>query len=191
MSLAVLTIPKTGLVMTGRLLLAAVETSSQMAMSHISRPSYQWRPDVQAVIVESDIVAKIETVQALLITIQKKRLASAASASSAESTHVEDNVSNQEGVHSNASSTGEETNSSSSSSSTDVIEVCLRNLHLILEEITATMKEVTTELDLHETRYFASYRTPNIQQLLQKLKSQSGILEKRLDMLIKCMSVSE
>ena len=176
---SVIVSPKIGLGITSSLLLSAVEKSSHGALNYLSKPSYQWRPDVQIVLVESDIVAKIQTVEALVQTIQRKRGI----------------VSNSNENENNSSSrTDQEANSSSETTSSnggDVIEVCLRNLQSILDEITATMKEVTNELESHELKWFSSYRTPNLQLPLQKLKSQSSILEKRLDMLIKCMSISE
>lgn len=66
-----------------------------------------------------------------------------------------------------------------------VMDVCLQNLHEILDKITHTMKLLHDEIDYHNSKWFSRWRTLSVDGLVQNLKVEAVVLDKRFDTLIK------
>jgi len=112
---------------------------------------------------QMDIEAKIRTVHALVLTIQKQRAGGHAGGEPAkDDTQVPDE--------------------------SDVVGVCLEQVKEVLESITSTVTALREELDAHEQRWFATWRTPDTKHHLIALRAKILILDKRVDMLLKVKS---
>lgn len=73
----------------------------------------------------------------------------------------------------------------------EMIDVCLCNLNEIVEKLSETLISIHNELDYHSTKWFSSWRTPNTENYLVVLNLESKILDKRLDLLVKCKSITQ
>jgi hypothetical protein len=126
-------------------------------------------PMVKEELETMDIEAKLKTVHALVLTIQKQRGKSGS-------------------IHAN----GEESAVPEERDESDVVGVCLEQVKEVLDSITITVNALNEELDMHEQRWFSTWRTPDTKHYLIALRAKILILDKRLDMLLKVRSfVSE
>jgi hypothetical protein len=116
-----------------------------------------------------DIEAKIRTVHALVLTIQKQR--------QSEYRQSRDTILETE----NALPV-------SPVDESDVVGVCLEQVKEVLDSITSTINSLNSELDAHEQRWFSSWRTPDTKHHLIALKAKTLVLDKRVDMLLKVRS---
>lgn len=71
------------------------------------------------------------------------------------------------------------------------IAVAITTLHEIVNKIHKTLEKVHDELNYHETRWFSGWRTPYIYYEVEELKTDSVILDKRLQTLMLVMRVSQ
>jgi len=115
-----------------------------------------------------DIEAKLKTVHALVLTIQKQRSKSLPSAPSSEGQLVDPSTVPQD--------------------ESDVVGVCLEQVKEVLDSITTTVNALNSELEMHEQRWFSSWRTPDTKHHLIALRAKILILDKRVDMLLKVRS---
>jgi hypothetical protein len=131
------------------LALSAAGGLGRLATSSLTK----WReyPVVKEQLQGLDIEAKVETVQALLLTVRKNR---------------------------NKLNLEEDEN--------DVINVCLKRVGETLQQLTTTLEKINTELTVHDSRWFNSWRNPDTEQLIEELKRQVVTLDGRVDMLLKC-----
>ena len=67
----------------------------------------------------------------------------------------------------------------------EVMRVCVANVSESVEQLNSTLELIKTELELHQSRYFASWRSPNTAAPLEQLRLQMNVLDKRVDMLLK------
>ena len=70
------------------------------------------------------------------------------------------------------------------------VEVCLNAVLEIVEKVLHGLSELHTELDYHQTRWFNTWRTPNVEPLLKGLCVLDKIFDKRVDLLIKILSAT-
>jgi len=163
--------------LSNRLMLTSVELAVHAAATAVKslrssgedQKSLAEHPLVREELEAMDIEAKLKTVQALVLTIQKQRSRSVSSA-------IATNIPTSEAVKT------EETDES------DVVGVCLDQVKEVLDSITTTVNALNTELDEHEQRWFSSWRTPDTKHHLIALKAKILILDKRVDMLLKVRS---
>jgi hypothetical protein len=138
----------------------AAATAVQAIRSSGGEKNLAENPLVKEDLEAMDIEAKLRTVHALVLTIQKQRGRSP--------TQEEPALVEHEPVD-----------------ESDVIGVSLAQVKEVLESITATVNALNEELDAHEQRWFSSWRTPDTRHHLISLKAKVVILDKRVDMLLK------
>jgi hypothetical protein len=152
--------------MSNRLVFSSVELAVHAAATAVRalRPSggdqksVAENPLVREELESMDIEAKLKTVHALVLTIQKTR---GGGGGKQQVEEVDDS---------------------------DVIGVCLSQVKDVLESITGTLTALNTELDAHDQRWFSSWRTPDTKHYVLALKAKILILDKRVDMLLKVKS---
>jgi len=111
-----------------------------------------------------DIEAKLKTVHALVLTIQKQRARSGLPVGGEGAEQLEEK------------------------DESDVVGVCLDQVKEVLDSITSTVNALNGELDMHEQRWFSTWRTPDTRHHLIALRAKIVILDKRVDMLLKVRS---
>ena len=58
-----------------------------------------------------------------------------------------------------------------------------------IEEINNLLNELKSRIEYHQTKYFCNYRSFDTDDILQNLKNKNNILNNRLDLLIKLLSI--
>jgi len=71
----------------------------------------------------------------------------------------------------------------------DPLWLCIREVKRALFSIEETLKEIGTELDYHRARYLYRWRTSNVDPVLENLQMRLAVLDRRVDMLVKCNTV--
>lgn len=168
---------------------------------------------------EMDIEAKVRSVQALVLHISKKRRTSSSSMAATTAWNFflggeEGTVATKTGGGVALSKEEEEEEQSKSKDTTttnattsemtgedsqivrvdlnpsdDVVGICISQVAETLQSITRTLHDVQTELELHEARWFSSWRTPDTERHMGVLRTKIGVLDKRVDMLLKVKDV--
>lgn len=182
-----------GRIVWGSLELAMHAAGGFMDLMRATAARWGAHPAVREEMAALDVEARVEAVQALLLTMRKQRgevpvgeSASSSSASASASTSSdEESTSGAVMVMSPASAYtfgGEK----ASSASDDVVDVCLRQVSQALGGMTTTLEALNTELAYHDTRWLSSWRSPDTATHMANLKSQALILDKRVDFLLRC-----
>lgn len=70
------------------------------------------------------------------------------------------------------------------------LNLCVAEVKDALNSIEIMLKEIHVELQLHQLRYMHKWRSSNVGSILERLQTKLAILEKRVDMLIKCKTIS-
>jgi len=161
--------------LSNRLVLSSVELAVHAAATALKavRASEEGQqknltenPLVREELEAMDIEAKLKTVHALVLTIQKQRGKSVPTNVTGGSTQI---------VDPSAIAPQDES---------DVIGVCLEQVKEVLDSITTTVNALHEELDAHDQRWFSSWRTPDTKHHLIALRAKILILDKRVDMLL-------
>eukprot|EP01098_Paradermamoeba_levis_P009888 TRINITY_DN4139_c0_g1_i1.p1 TRINITY_DN4139_c0_g1~~TRINITY_DN4139_c0_g1_i1.p1 ORF type:complete len:232 (+),score=81.23 TRINITY_DN4139_c0_g1_i1:56-697(+) len=71
------------------------------------------------------------------------------------------------------------------------VTICLKNLLSIVEQIRTEMEKINQEIEFHNTRWLANWREPNYSKQIENLRKYKKVLDSRLDMLIKILSISK
>ena len=71
----------------------------------------------------------------------------------------------------------------------DTVHICLNNLHDIIDKIHKEIIEIEKEIEIDKTKWFRSFRTPNYIKMVDKLKIHKRIMDERLDLLIKMLTL--
>ncbi len=58
-----------------------------------------------------------------------------------------------------------------------------------IEEINHNLKKLKDEIEYHNTKYFSNWRTFNYDDIIENLKKKNNLLNCRLDLLIKLLSI--
>ena len=58
-----------------------------------------------------------------------------------------------------------------------------------IEDINESLKELKARIEYHNTKYFNSWRSFNSDDIIEKLKNKNKLLDNRLDLLIKLLSI--
>lgn len=66
----------------------------------------------------------------------------------------------------------------------DPIELCLLFVHEIIHEIHQNLKDIYKKVSNHDRKWFSSWRTLDVSKQLDRLETNSNILEKRFNDLI-------
>jgi len=67
----------------------------------------------------------------------------------------------------------------------EVMRVCVANVSECVAQLNATLEAIKAELATHQTRYLSSWRSPNTAEPLVQLRLLMGVLDKRVDLLLK------
>jgi len=67
----------------------------------------------------------------------------------------------------------------------EVMRVCVTNVSECVAQLNTTLEAIKTELATHQTRYLSSWRSPNTAEHLVQLRLLMGVLDKRVDLLLK------
>ena len=70
----------------------------------------------------------------------------------------------------------------------ETIDVCLSEVRSSVDSIAQGLEAIHRELREHRTRWFAAFRSPSVDGLLRSLRVRMGVLDKRVDMLIKAQA---
>ena len=73
----------------------------------------------------------------------------------------------------------------------ETIDICLGEIRTSVDSITHDLEAVHRELRAHQERWFASFRSPHVSSLLKSLRVKMGVLDRRVDMLIKAQAFLE
>jgi len=73
--------------------------------------------------------------------------------------------------------------------SSEAVKICLKNIEQVLNKIQELLVNINTETAYHNTKWFAHWRTCNLDNQLNALKKQKGILDQRVDLLTKVLAV--
>jgi hypothetical protein len=184
--------------LSNKLMLSSVELAVHAAATALralrpaSTPDQQQvqavteNPLVREELEQMDIEAKIRTVHALVLTIQKHRNGSASLTTPMYGGY------RGQAENSTVLTVGTDNTlaikTQSAVDDSDVIGVCLDQVKEVLESITSTVNALNAELEAHDTKWFSSWRTPDTKHLLLALKAKILILDKRVDMLLKVRS---
>jgi hypothetical protein len=69
------------------------------------------------------------------------------------------------------------------------VGIALKNIIEIIDKIHQLLLNITEERNAHQQRWFAAWRTPQYTAKLEKLGVYKGILDDRVDLLIKILSI--
>eukprot|EP01098_Paradermamoeba_levis_P002951 TRINITY_DN1392_c0_g7_i1.p1 TRINITY_DN1392_c0_g7~~TRINITY_DN1392_c0_g7_i1.p1 ORF type:complete len:276 (+),score=125.57 TRINITY_DN1392_c0_g7_i1:312-1139(+) len=71
------------------------------------------------------------------------------------------------------------------------ISLAFTNVYQSLNKIKGILNQIHEEIELHhQTKWFASWRTPNYESLLSKLKKTKKIMDERVEILIKLILIT-
>mmetsp|Transcript_15132 Transcript_15132/g.18705 ORF Transcript_15132/g.18705 Transcript_15132/m.18705 type:complete len:242 (+) Transcript_15132:330-1055(+) len=73
--------------------------------------------------------------------------------------------------------------------SSDYVEVCLKNVSQICDELIKVLHRIYNELDAHRLRWFSSWRSPDVDEDLVLIRTMCKVFDSRLDTLVKCLGV--
>lgn len=73
----------------------------------------------------------------------------------------------------------------------DTVHLLLNYLHQIICDINDDLTKINFSIKSHKKKYFYKWRTPDYVPYLKKLKNDHKVLEKRLSMLIRVLSVNQ
>jgi len=69
------------------------------------------------------------------------------------------------------------------------VDIAAKQVQECINSILTEFKAIEAELEYHNSRYFAAWRTPNYEQNILNLRKYKEILEKRRELLISVLSV--
>lgn len=182
-----------GLSLTGRLLFTAAEATASSAISLASK--YVNDEKTNDVLNELDVEAKLRVIRALLTNLRRRH---------AQQEQHDDDESEEEESDSEDEEVADHKDVDSASEYVDVglgrlpkggiydpVGVCVQTVGEIIDLISSTLCQLHQEVEYHNTRrWFASWRSPKVEEYLEQLRRQCTLLDKRVDMLVKCVSVS-
>jgi len=73
--------------------------------------------------------------------------------------------------------------------SSEAVKICLKNIEQVLNKIQELIININNETAYHNTKWFAHWRTCNLDGQLDALKKQKSILDQRIDLLTKVLAV--
>eukprot|EP01083_Nonionella_stella_P017596 49215_1 len=73
----------------------------------------------------------------------------------------------------------------------NVVSAAVTNVEESVEELRAILASIYAEMEIHQTRWFSTWRTADYFGLLACLKSEVSVLDTRMDMLIKVLKVEQ
>ena len=126
-------------------------------------------PDISKIIKELDIERRLHLIQAVLNIIDKesKNKLAGVKLNNLEKTQIFEIVNSEADLEN------------------DPIELCLVYLHEIIQEIHNDLTAINKKVAYHNTKWFYTWRTLNIESLLENLKINSKLLDKRFNDLTK------
>lgn len=72
----------------------------------------------------------------------------------------------------------------------DYVEVCLKSVSDIMDELLKVLHRIYNELDEHRLRWFSGWRSPQVDEDMVLLRTMCKVFDSRLDTLVKCLGVS-
>jgi hypothetical protein len=72
---------------------------------------------------------------------------------------------------------------------TTPLKLCINEVKDALFAIEVILTEIYQELELHQKRNLHKWRTSNVGPMLDRLSLKLSILDKRVDMLVKCKTI--
>jgi len=73
---------------------------------------------------------------------------------------------------------------------TESVKICMKNIEKVLNNIQQLLVDINNETAYHNTKWFAHWRTCNLEDKLEALKKYKAILDQRIDLLTKVLAVS-
>jgi len=70
------------------------------------------------------------------------------------------------------------------------LEITLISIHEIIDKINFNLNELETSLEIYNNQWISFYKNPEYMLIHDKLEESIKILEKRIKMLISCMSMN-
>lgn len=71
----------------------------------------------------------------------------------------------------------------------DFVSICVGNVKEAMSTISATLERVQNKMDKHAQQWFSRYRSFDVVEDLHLLKAQCRMFDKRLEVLVQCLSV--
>jgi hypothetical protein len=195
-----------GLSLTGRLLFTAAEATASSAISLAAK--YVNDEKTNDVLTELDVEAKLRVVRALLTNLRRRHARQVEEhALHSDDDDDDDDDENEHEPHNDDSTEHAIDHKDGDESGLDYVDVgfgrladgglydpvgvCVQTVGEIMDLISATLCLLHQEVEYHNTRrWFASWRSPKVEEHLVQLRRQCTLLDKRVDMLVKCVSVS-
>ena len=73
----------------------------------------------------------------------------------------------------------------------DSVDICLKNLHLIIDKINKEINNINIEIDEHDKKWFKHFRGNNVILKINNLKRHSEIMDNRLKILMKLINIKK
>jgi hypothetical protein len=75
-------------------------------------------------------------------------------------------------------------------SSSEAVSKCIKSVEDCVNKIEDILKAFHTIMLDHQQKWLASYRTPSVEENINKLRLQKQILSQRIDLLIKVLAIN-
>jgi len=73
--------------------------------------------------------------------------------------------------------------------SSEAVSLCIKNIERCITKIHTLLQEINKEITYHKTKWFSSWRSLHVDNSLNQLRRQKGVLDHRIDLLMKVMAI--